>query len=162
MPSFCRLQYESDKSWVWRPRNVASIKLIFHFSKPNSKLLPPLLPQVTVEQRSRVMNVTQEVRTGVLFMVDLAGSERAAITQVRYISYIELDPMTWPSLCPKSNLTFAVMTTQGFSINYSYSDNFEFKNIVSNHGNVYLFPGTVRYSFSSVCWICEYWLFIAY
>ena len=95
---------------------MASIKLIFHFSKANTKLLPPLLPQVTVEQRSRVMNVTQEVRTGVLFMVDLAGSERAAITQVRYISYIELDPMTWPSLCPKSNLTFAVMTTQGFSL----------------------------------------------
>ena len=41
------------------------------------------LSQVTVEQRSRVMNVTQKVRTGVLFMVDLAGSERAAITQVR-------------------------------------------------------------------------------
>ena len=28
------------------------------------------------------MNVSQEVRTGVLFMVDLAGSERAAVTQV--------------------------------------------------------------------------------
>ena len=38
--------------------------------------------QVTVEQRDRTMNVTQEVRTGVLFMVDLAGSERAAATQV--------------------------------------------------------------------------------
>ena len=36
-----------------------------------------------MEQRSRVMNVSQEVRTGVLFMIDLAGSERAAITQVR-------------------------------------------------------------------------------
>ena len=38
--------------------------------------------QVTVEQRDRAMNVSQEVRTGVLFMVDLAGSERAAVTQV--------------------------------------------------------------------------------
>ena len=35
-----------------------------------------------MEQRDRAMNVSQEVRTGVLFMVDLAGSERAAVTQV--------------------------------------------------------------------------------
>ena len=38
---------------------------------------------MTVEQRDRAMSVSQEVRTGVLFMVDLAGSERAAVTQVR-------------------------------------------------------------------------------
>ena len=38
--------------------------------------------QVNVEQRSRVSNVTQEVRSGSLYMVDLAGSERAAVTQV--------------------------------------------------------------------------------
>lgn len=37
-----------------------------------------------MEQRDRAMSVSQEVRTGVLFMVDLAGSERAAVTQVRY------------------------------------------------------------------------------
>ena len=43
-------------------------------------------PQVTVEQRSRVMDVSQDVRTGVLFMVDLAGSERARVTKVMYIS----------------------------------------------------------------------------
>ena len=36
-----------------------------------------------MEQRDRAMDVSQEVRTGVLFMVDLAGSERAAVTQVR-------------------------------------------------------------------------------
>ena len=38
--------------------------------------------KVTVEQRSRTMGVSQEVRTGKLFMVDLAGSERAAVTKV--------------------------------------------------------------------------------
>ena len=38
--------------------------------------------QVTVEEQSRVMNICQKVRTGVLFMIDLAGSERAANTQV--------------------------------------------------------------------------------
>ena len=38
--------------------------------------------KVTVEQRSRTMDVSQEVRTGKLFMVDLAGSERAAVTKV--------------------------------------------------------------------------------
>jgi len=59
-------------------------------------------PQVTVDQRSRVMDVTQEVRTGVLFMVDLAGSERAAITQVSS-SYIEPDPMTCPTWCLRSD-----------------------------------------------------------
>lgn len=66
--------------------------------------MPPIFPfpQVTVDQRSRVMDVTQEVRTGVLFMVDLAGSERAAITQVSS-SYIEPDPMTCPAWCPRSN-----------------------------------------------------------
>ena len=42
--------------------------------------------QVTVEQRDRAMNVSQEVRTGVLFMVDLAGSERAAVTQVHILN----------------------------------------------------------------------------
>ena len=39
-----------------------------------------------MEQRDRAMNVSQEVRTGVLFMVDLAGSERAAVTQVYIVS----------------------------------------------------------------------------
>ncbi len=38
--------------------------------------------QVSVEQRSKTMNVKQEVKSSVLFMVDLAGSERAAVTQV--------------------------------------------------------------------------------
>lgn len=28
------------------------------------------------------MDITQEVKTGVLYMVDLAGSERAAVTKV--------------------------------------------------------------------------------
>lgn len=41
-----------------------------------------------MEQRDRVMSVSQEVRTGVLFMVDLAGSERAAVTQVRIAARI--------------------------------------------------------------------------
>ena len=45
--------------------------------------------KVTVEQRSRTMDVTQEVRTGRLFMVDLAGSERAAVTKVEYIMCIQ-------------------------------------------------------------------------
>ena len=35
-----------------------------------------------MEEHSRVMNISQKVRTGVLFMIDLAGSERAANTQV--------------------------------------------------------------------------------
>lgn len=35
-----------------------------------------------MEQRSRISDVTQEVRCGSLYMVDLAGSERAAVTQV--------------------------------------------------------------------------------
>ncbi|CAJ0923331.1 unnamed protein product [Ranitomeya imitator] len=34
--------------------------------------------QVTVRQKSRVKNITQEVRVGRLFMIDLAGSERAS------------------------------------------------------------------------------------
>ena len=38
--------------------------------------------QVVVEGRGRVMDLSQEVCTGRLFMVDLAGSERAAQTQV--------------------------------------------------------------------------------
>lgn len=37
--------------------------------------------QVVVEVRARVMDVSQEVKTGKLFMVDLAGSERAAQTK---------------------------------------------------------------------------------
>ncbi len=41
-----------------------------------------LYVQVSVEQRSKTMNVKQEVKSSVLFMVDLAGSERAAVTQV--------------------------------------------------------------------------------
>ena len=45
--------------------------------------LPINSHQVNVEQRSRVSNITQEVRSGSLYMVDLAGSERAAVTQVR-------------------------------------------------------------------------------
>ncbi|CAI7994619.1 Kinesin-like protein KIF19 [Geodia barretti] len=36
--------------------------------------------KVTVEQQSRVLNMCQKIRTGVLFMIDLAGSERAANT----------------------------------------------------------------------------------
>uniref|UniRef100_A0A8C5R6S5 Kinesin-like protein KIF19 n=2 Tax=Leptobrachium leishanense TaxID=445787 RepID=A0A8C5R6S5_9ANUR len=39
--------------------------------------------QVTVRQKSRVKNITQEVRVGRLFMIDLAGSERASQTQNR-------------------------------------------------------------------------------
>ncbi|PAA88510.1 hypothetical protein BOX15_Mlig001281g3 [Macrostomum lignano] len=39
--------------------------------------------QVTVLKRSRVRDVTEEVRTGKLFLIDLAGSERAAHTQNR-------------------------------------------------------------------------------
>ena len=35
-----------------------------------------------MEQQSRVLNICQKIRTGVLFMIDLAGSERAANTQV--------------------------------------------------------------------------------
>ena len=38
--------------------------------------------QVVVEGRPRVMDISQEVKTGKLFMVDLAGSERAAQTKV--------------------------------------------------------------------------------
>ena len=38
--------------------------------------------QVVVEGRGRVLDLSQEVCTGRLFMVDLAGSERAAQTQV--------------------------------------------------------------------------------
>lgn len=34
--------------------------------------------QVTVRQRSRAMDLAEEVHVGRLFMVDLAGSERAA------------------------------------------------------------------------------------
>lgn len=37
--------------------------------------------QVTVKQRSRVKDITEEVRIGHLFMIDLAGSERASQTQ---------------------------------------------------------------------------------
>ncbi|XP_072453812.1 kinesin-like protein KIF19 isoform X2 [Notamacropus eugenii] len=39
--------------------------------------------QVTVKQRSRVKDLSEEVRVGKLFMVDLAGSERASQTQNR-------------------------------------------------------------------------------
>ncbi|KAG9473518.1 kinesin-like protein KIF19 isoform X2 [Eleutherodactylus coqui] len=39
--------------------------------------------QVTVRQKNRVKNITQEVRVGRLFMIDLAGSERASQTQNR-------------------------------------------------------------------------------
>lgn len=39
--------------------------------------------QVTVRQKSRIKNITQEVRVGRLFMIDLAGSERASQTQNR-------------------------------------------------------------------------------
>nr|DBA27591.1 TPA: hypothetical protein GDO54_008065 [Pyxicephalus adspersus] len=39
--------------------------------------------QVTVRQKSRIKNITQEVRMGRLFMIDLAGSERASQTQNR-------------------------------------------------------------------------------
>ncbi|XP_061425863.1 kinesin-like protein KIF19 isoform X2 [Lethenteron reissneri] len=39
--------------------------------------------QVTVRQSSRVRDISQEVRTGRLFLIDLAGSERAAQTQNR-------------------------------------------------------------------------------
>nr|XP_020830937.1 kinesin-like protein KIF19 isoform X2 [Phascolarctos cinereus] len=39
--------------------------------------------QVTVKQRSRVKELSEEVRVGKLFMVDLAGSERASQTQNR-------------------------------------------------------------------------------
>ncbi|XP_053562914.1 kinesin-like protein KIF19 [Bombina bombina] len=39
--------------------------------------------QVTVRQKSRVKNITQEIRVGRLFMIDLAGSERASQTQNR-------------------------------------------------------------------------------
>ncbi|XP_061456303.1 kinesin-like protein KIF19 [Rhineura floridana] len=39
--------------------------------------------QVLVKQKSRVKDVSEEVRVGRLFMVDLAGSERAAQTQNR-------------------------------------------------------------------------------
>lgn len=37
--------------------------------------------QVTVEQRSRVRDITDEVKIAKLFMIDLAGSERASQTQ---------------------------------------------------------------------------------
>lgn len=36
--------------------------------------------QVTVIQKNKVINTSEEVRTGKFFMVDLAGSERAANT----------------------------------------------------------------------------------
>ncbi|XP_067403376.1 kinesin-like protein KIF19 [Emydura macquarii macquarii] len=39
--------------------------------------------QVTVRQKNRVKDITQEVRVGRLFMIDLAGSERASQTQNR-------------------------------------------------------------------------------
>uniref|UniRef100_G3VJ94 Kinesin-like protein n=1 Tax=Sarcophilus harrisii TaxID=9305 RepID=G3VJ94_SARHA len=39
--------------------------------------------QVTVKQRSRVKDLSEEVRVGKLFMVDLAGSERASQSQNR-------------------------------------------------------------------------------
>ncbi|XP_041085084.1 kinesin-like protein KIF19 isoform X2 [Polyodon spathula] len=39
--------------------------------------------QVTVKQKSRVKNITEEVRVGRLFMIDLAGTERASQTQNR-------------------------------------------------------------------------------
>ncbi|XP_056662466.1 kinesin-like protein KIF19 isoform X2 [Monodelphis domestica] len=39
--------------------------------------------QVTVKQRSRLKDLSEEVRVGKLFMVDLAGSERASQTQNR-------------------------------------------------------------------------------
>ncbi|XP_063817255.1 kinesin-like protein KIF19 isoform X2 [Pseudophryne corroboree] len=39
--------------------------------------------QVTVRQKNRIKNITQEVRVGRLFMIDLAGSERASQTQNR-------------------------------------------------------------------------------
>ncbi|XP_028909060.1 kinesin-like protein KIF19 [Ornithorhynchus anatinus] len=39
--------------------------------------------QVTVRQKNRLKDVTEEVRVGRLFMVDLAGSERASQTQNR-------------------------------------------------------------------------------
>uniref|UniRef100_UPI00398F7DC6 kinesin-like protein KIF19 n=1 Tax=Pristiophorus japonicus TaxID=55135 RepID=UPI00398F7DC6 len=37
--------------------------------------------QVTVKQKSRLKNMTEEIRVGRLFMIDLAGSERASQTQ---------------------------------------------------------------------------------
>ncbi|XP_067858925.1 kinesin-like protein KIF19 isoform X2 [Heptranchias perlo] len=37
--------------------------------------------QVTVKQKSRLKNITEEIRVGRLFMIDLAGSERASQTQ---------------------------------------------------------------------------------
>ncbi|XP_062914916.1 kinesin-like protein KIF19 isoform X1 [Mobula hypostoma] len=37
--------------------------------------------QVTVKQRSRIKDISEEVRIGRLFMIDLAGSERASQTQ---------------------------------------------------------------------------------
>ncbi|KAG9349817.1 hypothetical protein JZ751_026170 [Albula glossodonta] len=39
--------------------------------------------QVTVKQKSRVKDISEEVRVGKLFMVDLAGTERASQTQNR-------------------------------------------------------------------------------
>ncbi|VDP73642.1 unnamed protein product [Echinostoma caproni] len=36
--------------------------------------------QITVRQRSRVVNVTEEINVGKLFLIDLAGSERASKT----------------------------------------------------------------------------------
>lgn len=38
--------------------------------------------KVVVRSKSRVMDVSQDVHTGCLFMVDLAGSERASVTKV--------------------------------------------------------------------------------
>ncbi|XP_038676739.1 kinesin-like protein KIF19 isoform X1 [Scyliorhinus canicula] len=37
--------------------------------------------QVTVKQKSRLKNITEEIRVGRLFLIDLAGSERASQTQ---------------------------------------------------------------------------------
>lgn len=38
--------------------------------------------KVVVRSRSRVMDVSQDIHIGCLFMVDLAGSERASVTKV--------------------------------------------------------------------------------
>lgn len=40
---------------------------------------------MTVEKKSRIRGVTDDIKTAKLFLIDLAGSERAAQTQVRHV-----------------------------------------------------------------------------
>ena len=76
-PSHCLLVQIMDLLSVGNSRRTCEPTAVNKTSSRSHAVL-----QVVVEGRGRVMDLSQEVCTGRLFMVDLAGSERAAQTQV--------------------------------------------------------------------------------